>query len=176
MLPVDIVTQILNFGLPAPIDIQVVGPNLEGNRAFADRLMNEIKICPGQRRSAHPAAVRQSETDVDVDRTLAESRALQQRDVAQSLLIAISGSFQTSPTFCLDPRNGVELQHRRADATIQLDTHAGPEKYSRDRREAAQELTARTARMGAPPGRRPVAAADPDSGNVARSAEMEMAW
>ncbi len=70
-LPADMVSQILNFGLPAPIDIQVIGNNLDQNRP---------------------------EIDVDVDRTKALQAGLQQQDVARSLLIALSGSSQTSPT------------------------------------------------------------------------------
>ncbi len=63
VLPVDIVTQILNFGLSAPIDIQIIGPNLYGNRALAERMLDEVRHTPGRRRCAHPAAVRLSEYD-----------------------------------------------------------------------------------------------------------------
>jgi multidrug efflux pump subunit AcrB len=106
-LPVDIVTQILNFGLAAPIDIQVVGPNLYGNRALAERVLNEIRYVPG----AADARIQQPfdlpNWRVDVDRTRARAIGLTQQNVAQSLLVALSGSFQTTPSFYLDPRNGV---------------------------------------------------------------------
>ena len=107
VVPVDIVTQILNFGLAAPIDIQVVGPNLYANRALAERMLNEVRYVPG----ATDARIQQPFNDpnltVDVDRTRAASTGLTQQNVAQSLLVALSGSFQTSPNFYLDPHNGV---------------------------------------------------------------------
>ena len=107
-LPVDMVTQILNFGLPAPIDIQIVGPNQEGNREFAEKLLNEVKYVPGTADMRIQQPFDNPKLQINVDRTMAQSQGLQQRDVAQSLLVATSGSFQTSPTFYLDPRNGVE--------------------------------------------------------------------
>jgi multidrug efflux pump subunit AcrB len=107
VLPVDIVTQILNFGLSAPIDIQVVGPDLNGNRALAEKMLNEVRYVPG----AADARIQQPfdlpKMTVDVDRTRAQSIGLTQKDVATSLLVALSGSFQTSPSFYLDPKSGV---------------------------------------------------------------------
>jgi multidrug efflux pump subunit AcrB len=107
MLPVDIVTQILNFGLSAPIDIQIVGPDLYGNRALAGRILEEVRYVPG----AVDARIQQPfdypTMTVNVDRTRASSIGLTQQNVAQSLLVALSGSFQTSPSFYLDPKNGV---------------------------------------------------------------------
>jgi multidrug efflux pump subunit AcrB len=106
-LPVDMVTQILNFGLPAPIDIQVVGQNLLGNREFMDRLLKDISYVPGtadlhiQQPSNNPHFL------VDVNRSKAQDIGLSQRDVTGSLLVSTSGSYQTSPTYWLDPRNGV---------------------------------------------------------------------
>ncbi|MFL9890965.1 efflux RND transporter permease subunit [Paraburkholderia sp. RL17-381-BIF-C] len=106
-LPADIVSQILNFGLPAPIDIQIVGNKLEENRVVADRLLAKLRGVRGlvdariQQPGDEPAI------DVDVDRTKAIQAGLTQRDVAQNLLIALSGSSQTTPNFWLDPKNGV---------------------------------------------------------------------
>ncbi len=107
VLPVDIVTQILNFGLSAPIDIQIVGPNLYGNRALAERITDEIRYIPGAADVRIQQAFDYPKLTVDVDRTRAQAIGLTQRDVAQSLLVALSGSFQTSPNFYLDPRSGV---------------------------------------------------------------------
>jgi multidrug efflux pump subunit AcrB len=107
-LPVDMVTQILNFGLPSPIDVQITGPNLEGNRLVANRLLNEIKYVPGTSGLRIQQPFDDPKLTIDANRSLAESTNLQERDIAQSLLVASSGSFQTSPTFYLDPRNGVE--------------------------------------------------------------------
>jgi multidrug efflux pump subunit AcrB len=107
VLPVDIVTQILNFGLSSPIDIQIVGPNLYANRDLAERMLDEVRYVPG----AADARIQQPfdlpKMTVNVDRTRAQAIGLTQQNVAQSLLVALSGSFQTTPNFYLDPKNGV---------------------------------------------------------------------
>jgi multidrug efflux pump subunit AcrB len=106
-LPVDIVTQILNFGLSAPIDIQIVGPNLYGNRALAERMLNEVRYVPGAADARIQQPFNYPNMTVNVDRTRARTMGLTQQNVAQSLLVALSGSFQTTPSFYLDPKNGV---------------------------------------------------------------------
>jgi multidrug efflux pump subunit AcrB len=106
-LPIDMVTQILNFGLPAPIDIQIVGPNLQGNRVFAERLLDKVKHVAGTADLRIQQPFNNPQLTIDVDRTKALQLGLQQRDVATSLLTATSGSFQTSPSFWLDPKNEV---------------------------------------------------------------------
>jgi len=126
--PVDIVTQILNFGLAAPIDIQIVGPNLYGNRALAERMLNDVRYVPG----AVDARVQQPfnlpNWTVNVDRTRAQAVGLTQKDVAQSVLVALSGSFQTTPSFYLDPKNGVtynveaQAPQYRIDSLSQLNS------------------------------------------------------
>jgi multidrug efflux pump subunit AcrB len=107
MVPVDIVTQILNFGLAAPIDLQIVGPNLQGDRALAERILNDVRYIPGAADTRIQQPFNNPNLTVNVDRTRAEEIGLTQQNVAQSLLVALSGSFQTSPSFYLDPRNGV---------------------------------------------------------------------
>ena len=107
VLPVDIVTQILNFGLSAPIDIQIVGPNLQDNRALAEKILNEVRYVPGAADARIQQPFNYPNMTVNVDRTRAQAIGLTQRDVAQSVLVALSGSFQTTPSFYLDPRNGV---------------------------------------------------------------------
>ena len=106
-LPVDMTTQILNFGLPAPIDIQVVGQNAAANHEFAEKLMQEIKYVPGTADLRIQQPFNLPRFFVNVDRSRAQDIGLTQRDVAGSLLVALSGSFQTSPTFWLNPKNGV---------------------------------------------------------------------
>jgi multidrug efflux pump subunit AcrB len=106
-VPVDIVTQILNFGLTSPIDIQILGPNLYANRALAEQMLNEVRYVPGAVDARIQQPFNYPNFTVDVDRSRAESTGLTQQNVAQSLLVALSGSFQTSPSFYLDPRNGV---------------------------------------------------------------------
>jgi multidrug efflux pump subunit AcrB len=106
-LPVDMVSQILNFGLPAPIDVQVIGNNLLGNRAFAERLMDKIRYVPGTVDLRIQQPFDAPRLFVDVDRSRAQQVGYTQRDVAGNLLIALSGSSQTAPAYWLDPRSGV---------------------------------------------------------------------
>src|SRR5713226_495657 len=109
-LPSDMVTQILNFGLPAPIDIQVVGNNLEANRQFADKLLARVKNVSGTTDLRIQQTFDQPKLHIDVDRTKAVGLGFSQREIASNLLVTLSGSFQTSPTFWLDPKNGVSYQ------------------------------------------------------------------
>jgi CzcA family heavy metal efflux pump len=106
-LPADIVSQILNFGLPAPIDVQVVGYDLDGNRQFANKLFDRIKYVPGISDLRIYQPFNQPKLHINVDRTKAEQVGYTQRDIASNLLISLSGSFQTSPTFWLNPKTGV---------------------------------------------------------------------
>ncbi len=121
-LPVDIVTQILNFGLPSPLDVQIIGPNLAGNREFAEKLMNDIKYVPGTADIRIQQPFDDPRFTVDVDRTKAQQIGLTQRDVAQSLLVATSGSFQTSPTYWLNPQNGVSYSIAAQAPQYELDS------------------------------------------------------
>src|SRR5213594_1607832 len=106
-LPADIVTQILNFGQPAPIDIQIEGADVQGNRRVADQMLNELRQVPGlvdlriQQRFDYPRF------NITVDRTKAGQGGFTVRDLASSLLVSLSGSFQTTPTFFLNWQNGV---------------------------------------------------------------------
>ena len=106
-LPADITSQILNFGLPASIDVQVRGNDFTSTRQIANKLLAQITRIPGivDPRIQQPADA--PEFRVNVDRTRAEELGLTQKDIASDLLISLSGSFQTSPTFWLDPKNGV---------------------------------------------------------------------
>ena len=106
-IPSDIVSQILNFGLPAPIDIQVMGNNLEGNREFADKLLERIQQVPGTVDLHIQQPFDQPYLHIDVDRTKAQEVGFTQRDVATNLLISLSGSSQTTPEFWLNPKNEV---------------------------------------------------------------------
>ena len=106
-LPADIVSQILNFGLPAPIDVQIVGRNIEANRAFTLGLYQKLKQVDGIADLRVQQPFDQPRLDINVDRTRAQQAGFSQKDVASNLLIALSGSFQTSPSFWLNPKNGV---------------------------------------------------------------------
>ena len=106
-LPADIVSQTLNFGLPAPIDIQVIGRNLEANRAFAASLLSRLAAVPGLTDLRVHQAFNQPQLHLAADRTMAAQAGLTQREVASNLLIALSGSGQTTPTYWLNPATGV---------------------------------------------------------------------
>ncbi|HEY0781650.1 MAG TPA: efflux RND transporter permease subunit [Thermoanaerobaculia bacterium] len=106
-LPTDIVSQILNFGLPAPLDIQIVGNQLEANRDYARRLLAQIRKIPGTTDLRIHQPFDAPKLTVDVDRTRAAQVGYSQRDVAGNLLVALSGSGQTTPTFWLNPESGV---------------------------------------------------------------------
>jgi len=105
-LPADMVTQILNFGLPAPIDIQVVGSNIEANRNFADAILPRIRQVPGMVDLRIQQPFDQPKLHITVDRTKAGNAGITERDVSASLLVSLSGSGQETPTYFLNP-NGV---------------------------------------------------------------------
>jgi multidrug efflux pump subunit AcrB len=106
-LPADIVSQILNFGLPAPIDVQVIGHNQEANYAYANALLKRLRMVPGIVDLRVQQIFNYPQINVEVDRTLAGEVGLTQRDVANSLLVTLSGSFQVRPNFWLNNQNGV---------------------------------------------------------------------
>ncbi|HEX2941744.1 MAG TPA: efflux RND transporter permease subunit [Rhodopila sp.] len=106
-LPADIITQILNFGLPAPIDVQVIGPNQEANREYASEMMARLRNVPGVADLRMEQAFNQPTLNVDVNRSFANTVGLTQRDVATSLLTSLAGSGQVNPSFWLNPKNGV---------------------------------------------------------------------
>jgi multidrug efflux pump subunit AcrB len=106
-LPADIVTQILNFGSPAPLDVQIAGADLNASRAFANKLLDKIRYIPGiadtriQEQFQYPAL------KVDFNRELAGVVGLTESDAATSIQATLSGSTQTAPTYWLNPTNGV---------------------------------------------------------------------
>jgi CzcA family heavy metal efflux pump len=105
--PADIVSQILNFGLPAPIDIQIMGANIRSNYEIGQQIANRLRLIPGTA-DVHVQQMMSLPTlYLDMDRTRINQVGLNARDVAQSVLITLSGSFQTAPNFWLNPRNGV---------------------------------------------------------------------
>jgi len=106
-LPSDIVTQILNFGLPAPIDIQVVGNDLAGNRLWADQLLQKVRYVPGTTDLRIQQPFDNPFIHLRVERTKAQELGFSAHDVAQNLLVSLSGSFQTAPTYWLDPKTRV---------------------------------------------------------------------
>ena len=108
--PADIVTQILNFGTPAPIDIQIRGANQPANYAVGLKLANEVRHIPGAVDVHVQQAFDAPTLFMNIDRTRAQFVGMEARDVAQNVLVSLSSSFQTAPNFWLDPRNGVSYQ------------------------------------------------------------------
>ena len=108
--PADIVTQILNFGTPAPIDVQIRGMNQPANYAVGLKLANEIRHIPGAVDVHVQQAFDAPTLFMNIDRTRAQFVGMEARDVAQNVLVSLSSSFQTAPNFWLDPRNGVSYQ------------------------------------------------------------------
>src|SRR5256885_14779972 len=104
------VSQILNFGLPAPIDVQVVGNDLEGNQRYATALLEKMRYVSGTADLRIQQAFDQPYLRLRVERTKAEELGFSAHDIAQNLLVSLSGSFQTSPTFWVDPKNHVSYQ------------------------------------------------------------------
>jgi multidrug efflux pump subunit AcrB len=107
-LPADMTTQILNFGLPAPIDVQIEGQDVQANHELASSVLSQLRHVSGltdlriQQESDYPRF------NVSVDRTKAAEGGYTDRDITSSILVALGGSFQTTPSFFLDWKNGVQ--------------------------------------------------------------------
>ena len=105
--PADIVSQILNFGLPAPVDIQIIGADMQGNYEIGQRIANRLRLIPGTADVHVQQMMTLPTLFLDMDRTRINQVGLTAENVAQSVLISLSGSFQTTPNFWLNPKNGV---------------------------------------------------------------------
>jgi multidrug efflux pump subunit AcrB len=121
-LPADIISQILNFGAPAPIDVQIRGPDTAGNFAYAQNLLRRLRHVPG----LVDARIQQSRDapgfDVDVDRTRAQYVGVTERDVTNSLVVNLAGSSQVAPTYWLNPENGASYPIVMQTPQYQIDT------------------------------------------------------
>ncbi|MGB8493587.1 MAG: efflux RND transporter permease subunit [Candidatus Acidiferrum sp.] len=137
--PADIVTQILNFGTPAPVDIQIIGMNQPADYALGLKLANEIRHIPGAVDVHVQQAFDAPTLYMDINRTRAQYVGLQARDVAQNVLVSLSSSFQTSPNFWLDPKNGVSY-------TVAVQTP----QYRVDNYQALQNTPVNSGLSGAP--------------------------
>ena len=127
--PADIVSQILNFGVPAPIDIQLIGPDQLRDYQIAQEITNRIQHIPGavdvhvQQLFSYPTLF------LNVDRSRALNVGLSQNDVANSMLLTLSSSFQINPSFWVNPAERLRVQRGRASSAVQGRFHAGPEQY-----------------------------------------------
>ncbi|MDB5629269.1 MAG: Cobaltzinccadmium resistance protein CzcA Cation efflux system protein CusA [Tardiphaga sp.] len=121
-LPADIVSQILNFGAPAPIDLQIRGNDVAGNFAYANMVLSKVKRIPG----VADARIQQSPNapvfNIDVDRTRAQYVGLTERDVTNSLVVNLAGSSQVAPTYYLNPENGVSYSIVMQTPQYQIDS------------------------------------------------------
>jgi multidrug efflux pump subunit AcrB len=109
-LPADMNTQILDFGLPAPIDVQIEGQDVQRNFELASQVMNQLRYVPGLTDLRIQQQVDYPRFNVNVDRTIAAQGGYTHLNITNSLLVALSGSFQTTPTFYLDWQNGVQYE------------------------------------------------------------------
>lgn len=106
-LPADMTTQILNFGNPAPIDIQIRGRNIAANEVYARHLLRELRSVPGLADLRLQQSLRYPQINVNMDRSRMAQYGIEPRDVTQDLGLALAGTQQTSPVFFLNPENGV---------------------------------------------------------------------
>jgi len=108
--PSDMVSQILNFGLPSPIDIQVVGQDIPSNVGVAAKISNQLRQVPGAVDVHVQELYNQPELAIQMDRSKADLLGITAQQIAGSTLVALSGSFQTTPAFWVDPTNGVNYE------------------------------------------------------------------
>ena len=105
--PADIVSQILNFGAPAPIEIQIRGSNLQANFEYANVLLKEIRRIPGLADARIQQSAKSPVFEVNIDRTQAQNLGVTPRDVTNNMVVNLAGSSQVAPTFWLNPANGI---------------------------------------------------------------------
>ncbi len=121
-LPADMVSQILNFGLPSPIDVQITGFNQDANREFAGRLLQKLRTVPGAVDLHVHQAADYPQFNVDVDRSKAQLLGLTEGTIANNLLVSLSGSFQTAPSFWIDPKSGTQYQVTTQTPQFRMDS------------------------------------------------------
>jgi len=121
-LPADIISQILNFGAPAPIDLQIRGPNLDASFAYAQELLRRLRHVPGLADVRIQQSLKGPGFDVDVDRTRAQYVGITERDVTNSMVVNLAGSAQVAPTYWLNPDNGVSYPIVMQTPQYQIDS------------------------------------------------------
>jgi len=121
-LPADIVSQILNFGAPAPIDLQVRGNNLDADFAYANKLLTEIRHVPGVADARIQQSARAPAFDVDIDRTRAQYTGVTAADITNSMVVNLASSLQVAPTYWLNPKNGVTYPIALQTPQYQIDS------------------------------------------------------
>ncbi|MDE1150028.1 MAG: efflux RND transporter permease subunit [Azospirillaceae bacterium] len=124
-LPADITTQVLNFGLPAPLDVQISGNDLDTNRIYANKLLAKIARIPGVADARIQQAFQLPSLKVDVDRSLAGLVGLTEKDAATTMLDTLAGSSQTAPTYWLDHKSGISYPVSIQTPQRDIDTMGG---------------------------------------------------
>jgi multidrug efflux pump subunit AcrB len=121
-LPADIISQILNFGAPAPIDLQIRGANLTANYAFAQQLLRQLVHVPGLADARIQQSMSGPGFNVDIDRTRAQYAGVTARDVTNSMVVNLAGSGQVTPTYWLNPDNGISYAIVMQTPQYQMDS------------------------------------------------------
>jgi len=121
-LPADIISQILNFGAPAPMDLQIRGPNLAENFAYAQSLLRRLRHVSGLVDVRIQQSLSEPSFNVDVDRTRAQYVGITERDVTNSMVVNLAGSSQVQPTYWLNPQNGVNYSVVMQTPQYQVDS------------------------------------------------------
>jgi multidrug efflux pump subunit AcrB len=121
-LPADIISQILNFGAPAPIDLQIRGRKIDDNFAYAQELLRKLRHVPGLVDVRIQQSLGAPAFNVDVDRTRAQYVGITERDVTNSMVVNLAGSSQVAPTFWLNPENGVSYSIVMQTPQYQIDS------------------------------------------------------
>jgi multidrug efflux pump subunit AcrB len=121
-LPADIISQILNFGAPAPMEVQIRGPNLTENFAYAQDLLRRMRHVPGLVDARIQQSLSEPSFNVNVDRTRAQYVGITERDVTNSMVVNLAGSSQVQPTFWLNPENGVNYSIVMQTPQYQVDS------------------------------------------------------
>jgi multidrug efflux pump subunit AcrB len=124
-LPADMVSQVLNFGVPAPIDLQIAGRDLAANRTYANSLLAKVKQIPGIADARIQQAFQQPTLNVNIDRSLTSLAGLSEKDVATAMQTTLSGSSQSAPTYWLNRDNGVSYAVSVQTPQRDIDTMAG---------------------------------------------------
>ncbi len=120
--PPDITSQILNFGAPAPLDVQVTGTNREATQAFAQRILRQIRNIPGLVDARMQQSSSQPKLRVEADRSRMAQLGLTERDVTNALGTALAGTSQQAPNFFLNPKNNVSYQMQAQTPEYQMDS------------------------------------------------------
>src|SRR5262245_23119133 len=121
-VPADIISQILNFGAPAPIDLQIRGPRLQENFAYAQELLRRLRHVPGLADARIQQSINSPGFNVEVDRTRAQYAGVTARDVTNSMVVNLAGSSQVAPTYFLNPENGVSYSIVMQTPQYQMDS------------------------------------------------------